>query len=80
MAYPVDGDVFYSVTKFPGYGKLSGKNIEELESGARVEVDPRKENPWISHCGKPPNRGSHTGTAPGVKDAPAGISSVQSCP
>lgn len=45
VAYPVDGDVFYSVAKFTGYGKLSGKNIDELESGARVEVDPRKENP-----------------------------------
>lgn len=45
IAYPVDSDVFYSVAKFPGYGKLSGKNIEELESGARVEVDPRKKNP-----------------------------------
>jgi cysteinyl-tRNA synthetase len=45
VAYPVDGDVFYSVTKFPGYGKLSGKHIDELESGARVEVDSRKENP-----------------------------------
>ena len=45
VAYPVDGDVFYSVTKFLGYGKLSGKNIDELESGARVEIDPRKENP-----------------------------------
>jgi len=45
VAYSVDGDVFYSVTKFPGYGKLSGKNIDELESGARVEVDQRKENP-----------------------------------
>ncbi len=45
MAYPVDGDVFYSVMKFPAYGKLSGKNIDELESGARVDVDPRKKNP-----------------------------------
>jgi len=45
LAYQIDGDVFYSVTKFSGYGKLSGKNIDELESGARVEVDPRKENP-----------------------------------
>ncbi len=44
LAYQVDGDVFYSVTKFPDYGKLSGKNIEELEAGARVEVDPRKKN------------------------------------
>ena len=45
LAYQIDGDVFYSVTKFPDYGKLSGKNIEQLESGARVEIDPRKKNP-----------------------------------
>ena len=44
-AYEIDGDVYYSVRKFKGYGKLSGKNIEELESGARVEVDERKLDP-----------------------------------
>ncbi|HHD12119.1 MAG TPA: cysteine--tRNA ligase [Deltaproteobacteria bacterium] len=44
-AYVVDGDVYYSVRKFQGYGKLSGKNIEELEAGARVEVDERKKDP-----------------------------------
>lgn len=45
LAYAVDGDVFFSVRKFKGYGKLSGKNIEELESGARVSVDERKADP-----------------------------------
>jgi len=45
LAYEVDGDVFFSVRKFPGYGKLSKKNVEELESGARVDVDERKEDP-----------------------------------
>ena len=45
LAYQINGDVFYSVTKFRGYGKLSGKNIEQLESGARVEVDSRKNDP-----------------------------------
>jgi len=44
-AYAVGADVFYSVRKFKGYGSLSGKNIEDLESGARVEVDKRKEDP-----------------------------------
>jgi cysteinyl-tRNA synthetase len=44
-AYEVDGDVYFTVRKFKGYGRLSGKNIEELESGARVEVDERKEDP-----------------------------------
>src|ERR1043166_1137919 len=45
FAYQVDGDVFYAVEKFAGYGKLSRKNIDELESGARVEVDERKRSP-----------------------------------
>lgn len=45
FAYVLDGDVYYSVRKFKRYGKLSGKNIEELEAGARVEVDERKNDP-----------------------------------
>lgn len=45
LAYRVDGDVFYSVAGFPGYGKLSRKKIDELESGARVEIDERKRSP-----------------------------------
>ncbi len=45
FAYNIDGNVFYDVTKFKGYGKLSGKNIEELESGARVEIMEEKKNP-----------------------------------
>ena len=44
-AYEIDGDVYFSVKKFNGYGKLSKKNIDELESGARVEVDERKKDP-----------------------------------
>lgn len=44
-AYEVDGDVYFSVRSFPGYGKLSGRNIDDLESGARVDVDERKEDP-----------------------------------
>ncbi len=44
-AYVLDGDVYYSVRKFASYGKLSGKDIEALETGARVEVDERKEDP-----------------------------------
>ncbi|MEK6778030.1 MAG: cysteine--tRNA ligase, partial [Candidatus Deferrimicrobiota bacterium] len=44
-AYAVDGDVYYAVKGFPGYGKLSGKNTEDLLSGARVDVDERKKDP-----------------------------------
>jgi cysteinyl-tRNA synthetase len=45
LAYRVNGDVYYSVERFPGYGKLSRKKLDELEAGARVEVDERKKLP-----------------------------------
>ena len=45
FAYNIDGNVFYDVSKFSGYGKLSGKRIDELEVGARVEVNEQKKNP-----------------------------------
>ena len=40
-----NGDVFYSVRKFKNYGKLSGKNLDDLESGARVDIESNKEDP-----------------------------------
>ncbi len=40
-----NSDVYFSVRKFEGYGKLSGKNIDDLESGARIAIDERKEDP-----------------------------------
>jgi cysteinyl-tRNA synthetase len=45
MAYVVDGDVYFEVKRFSSYGRLSGKNLEELQAGARVEVDERKNDP-----------------------------------
>lgn len=44
-AYDKDGDVFYSVHSFDGYGQLSGKNTDDLLAGARVEVNEDKRNP-----------------------------------
>jgi len=44
-AYPVEGDVYFEVNSFSGYGKLSKRNLEDLLSGARVEVDERKRSP-----------------------------------
>lgn len=44
-AYEVDGNVYFSVEKFPEYGKLSGRKVEELEPGARVEVREEKRHP-----------------------------------
>jgi cysteinyl-tRNA synthetase len=45
FAYEVEGDVYFEVRKFSQYGQLSGRNLEELLAGARVEVDPRKKDP-----------------------------------
>lgn len=44
-AYESNGDVYYRARKFKGYGKLSGKNIDDLISGARIAVDEKKEDP-----------------------------------
>lgn len=44
-AYEVNGSVYFDVTKFEDYGKLSGRNIDEMIAGARVEVSPEKKNP-----------------------------------
>ncbi|NPV44199.1 MAG: cysteine--tRNA ligase [Firmicutes bacterium] len=44
-AYEVEGDVYYRARKFEDYGKLSHQNLEELEAGARVQVEERKEDP-----------------------------------
>jgi cysteinyl-tRNA synthetase len=45
VAYQVKGDVYFEIAKFPGYGKLSGKVIDELEEGARVAVNTDKKDP-----------------------------------
>jgi len=45
FAYEVEGDVYFEVKKFPTYGQLSGRNLDELLAGARIEVDPRKKDP-----------------------------------
>jgi len=45
VAYEVNGSVYFDVSKFSQYGKLSGRKVDELESGARIEVNPEKKNP-----------------------------------
>ncbi|RME56280.1 MAG: cysteine--tRNA ligase, partial [Deltaproteobacteria bacterium] len=45
FAYPSGGSVYFSVRKFPEYGKLSNRKIEELEVGARIEIDAAKADP-----------------------------------
>jgi cysteinyl-tRNA synthetase len=45
FAYPVDGDVYFQVEKYQAYGRLSKRKLEDLQAGARVEVDARKRHP-----------------------------------
>ena len=45
FAYQAGGDVFFSVGKFKDYGKLSKRDLDEMQAGARVEIDEKKENP-----------------------------------
>ncbi|MCL6476805.1 MAG: cysteine--tRNA ligase [Peptococcaceae bacterium] len=44
-AYEAEGDVYFDISSFPEYGKLSGRSLEEMQAGARVEIDPRKRHP-----------------------------------
>ena len=44
-AYELDGDVYFDITKAKDYGKLSGKNLDELQSGARIDINEKKKNP-----------------------------------
>jgi cysteinyl-tRNA synthetase len=45
LAYPIDGDVYFQVDKYKDYGRLSKRKLEELQAGARVDVDERKRHP-----------------------------------
>jgi len=45
-AYEIEGDVYFAVDSFPAYGRLSGRNLMDLNAGSRVEIDPRKKNPF----------------------------------
>jgi len=45
LAYQVDGDVYFEVAKYSGYGRLSKRRLDDMQAGARVEVDERKRHP-----------------------------------
>ena len=65
LAYQsTSGDVNYSVRKFPGYGKLSGKTLDELRAGERVEADPSKQDPLDFVLWKRAKEGEPAWTSP----------------
>ncbi len=69
-AYAIEGSVFYSIDSFKDYGKLSGKNIEELQAGHRVDPDPRKHNPLDFILWKPSKDGEPSWDSPWGKGRP----------
>lgn len=62
--YVVDGDVYYSVEKFKYYGQLSGRNLEDMLAGARIDVDDRKKNPMDFALWKSAKPGEPSWTSP----------------
>jgi cysteinyl-tRNA synthetase len=69
-AYVVDGEVFYSVEDFKEYGKLSNKNLEDLNAGQRVEVDSKKKSPYDFVLWKPSKEGEPSWDSPWGKGRP----------
>lgn len=69
-AYPVDGDVYFRVEKDADYGRLSGRKLEDMQAGARIGVDERKEHPMDFALWKASKPGEPAWDAPWGKGRP----------
>lgn len=69
-AYNVDGNVYFDITKAYEYGKLSKKNLDELKSGARIEVSEEKKNPMDFALWKKAKPGEPSWDSPWGKGRP----------
>jgi len=74
-----DGDVNYSVRDFPGYGKLSGKSLDDLNAGERVEITQAKHDPLDFVLWKRSKPGEPAWPSPWEKAGRAGTSSARRC-
>jgi cysteinyl-tRNA synthetase len=70
FAYAADGDVYFRVTKDPDYGKLSGRKLEDMQAGARIEIDLRKEHPMDFALWKAARSGEPSWDSPWGKGRP----------
>lgn len=68
--YEVDGDVYYRVESFKNYGQLSGRKLEDMVAGARIDVDKRKENPMDFALWKSAKPGEPSWDSPWGKGRP----------
>lgn len=69
-AYVLDNDVYFSVEKFAGYGKLSGRKLDDMQAGARVEVNDKKHNPMDFALWKTAKPGEPSWDSPWGKGRP----------
>lgn len=69
-AYEVDGDVYFSVRSFENYGKLSGRSLDDMRAGARVEIDERKKDPMDFALWKSAKPGEPSWASPWGKGRP----------
>ena len=77
-AYPApNGDVYYAVREFEGYGKLSGRTLDKLRAGERVEIDPNKRDPLDFVLWKAAKPGEPSWDSPWVLAVRAGISNAR---
>jgi len=70
FAYNIDGNVYFEVRKFEDFGKLSNQNLDELQAGARIEVDEEKRNPEDFILWKKEKPGEPTWDSPWGKGRP----------
>ena len=70
MAYASEGDVYYAVEKFEGYGKLSKRTLEDMQAGARVEISTKKRHPMDFALWKAAKPGEPSWDSPWGKGRP----------
>ena len=70
FAYEKSGEVFFRVKNFKEYGKLSNRNIEEMEAGSRIDINDNKENPLDFTLWKPAKEGEPSWDSPWGKGRP----------
>ena len=70
FAYPVEGDVYFRVRNIKDYGKLSGRKLDEMQAGSRIDVDVRKEDPMDFALWKAAKSGEPAWDSPWGKGRP----------
>ena len=70
VAYESAGDVYFQVSRYPAYAKLSKRNLDDLRAGERVQPGSRSASPSTSPCGRRPSRESRLWDSPWGKGRP----------